>query len=222
MKGVFKKFSTSYFYGDLTLGLLSSTVSITRFKVEGKIRDPILETVYDGLKKNPIAEINGDAADMAMGWTSFENPFNPDFEGSSFAYGSYMVFSLRVDKKTIPAKVLKKHLVMEFAKRLKETGRDYLSRNEKAEIRDHVVNVLNLRIPATPNVYDLIWNYEDSWVWFFTNQKSANEVLETLFAKSFKLTLIRLFPYTIADLAAGLSDADRDALNRLAPTSFQE
>jgi hypothetical protein len=85
-----------------------------------------------------------------------------------------------------------------------------------------VIHTLSLRIPATPNVYDLIWNYEDASVYFFSNLKEANEELETLFAKSFKLTLIRLFPFTMADLNAGLNDADRDILSKLSPTRFNE
>lgn len=204
------------------MSFFSSTASLTRFKVDGQIPEPVMETVYEGLTKNTISEIDDDSTDLMVGWTSFDNPFAPDFEGSSFAYGTYLVFSLRVDKKTIPAKVLKKYVAIESAKRLAETGRDYLSKNEKHEIKEHVENVLNLRIPATPNVYDLVWNYEESLVWLFTTQKSAGEALETLFSKSFKLSLIRLFPYTIAELESGLSEADRDALNVLTPTSFLE
>ena len=89
-------------------------------------------------------------------------------------------------------------------------------------IRDHVRNVLTLRIPATPHVHDLIWSYEDASLWFFTTQKAANEELETLFLKSFGLSLIRLFPYTIADLAMDLSGQQRDILLSLDATNFSE
>ncbi len=85
-------------------------------------------------------------------------------------------------------------------------------------IKDHVINALSLRIPATPNIYDLVWNYEDSSVWFFSNLKAANEELETLFSKSFDLSLIRIFPYTAAYLSADFSDSQRDELQQLSPT----
>lgn len=204
------------------MGLLSSSVSITRYKVEGKLEKPVLETVANGLKKNAIQEIDDDVSEKAVGWTSFDKPFKPDFEGSSFVIGTNMVFSLRIDKKTIPQKIVQKHYNMEMAKKLAESGREYLSRNEKKLIKEHVINTLSLRIPATPNIYDLIWNYEESSLWFFSNLKAANEELETLFSKSFKQNLIRLFPYTTADLLAGLSDTDRDVLSKLSPTTFME
>ncbi|MEJ2167882.1 MAG: exonuclease, partial [Desulfobacterales bacterium] len=79
---------------------------------------------------------------------------------------------------------------------------------------------LNLRMPATPKVYDLVWNHENSVAWFFSNLKAANEELETLFSKSFNLSLIRLFPYTAAELSAELTDTQRDELQKLSPTHF--
>ncbi|MFV9645674.1 MAG: exonuclease, partial [Desulfobacterales bacterium] len=65
-----------------------------------------------------------------------------------------------------------------------------------------------------------LWNYEDAEIWFFSSLKTANEEFETLFAKSFNLTPIRLFPYTMADLTAGLTDTDRDVLSNISSTKF--
>ncbi|UCF94374.1 MAG: recombination-associated protein RdgC [Desulfobacterales bacterium] len=202
------------------MGILSASNSITRYHVEGRLESPVLDNILRGLKKNTITEIEGDASEKMVGWTSFDKPYQPNFDGSSFVFGSHLVFSLRIDKKNIPAKVLKKHYMLETAKRLAESGREYLSRHEKKMLKDHVINVLNLRIPAVPNVYDVIWKYEESILWFFSNLKAANEELETLFSNSFNLTLIRLFPYTSADLVSGLSDAERDDLLNLSPTKF--
>jgi hypothetical protein len=103
---------------------------------------------------------------------------------------------------------------------LAENGRDFISTSEKKLIKETVIHNLCLRMPATPNIYDLIWNYENGKLWFFSNLKSANEDLEDLFSQSFKLSLIRLFPYTSADVTAGLSDTERDILNKLSPAKF--
>jgi DNA recombination-dependent growth factor C len=202
------------------MGILSSSVSVTRYRVEGKIKAPILETVANGLKKNAIAEIDDNVSEKAVGWTSFHQPYRPDFYGASFVYGNHLVFSLRIDKKNISAKVLKKHFMIESTRRLAKTGREFLSRNEKKMLKDQIIDRLSLRIPATPNLYDVIWNYEEASMWFFSNLKAANEELEMLFRNSFDLTLIRLFPFTSADLTLGLSDSERDILSRLSPTAF--
>ena len=203
------------------MGLLSPSVSITQYRVEGQLPSPINDYVTEALKKNTISDIDNDASEQTIGWTAFDDPFQPDFEGSRFVIDTAWVFSLRIDKKSIPAKVLKKHYNMEMAKRLAESGRDYLSKSEKQQIKDHVLTVLSTRIPATPNVYDILWKYEAGRLWFFTNLKAANEALETLFTRSFKLRLVRLFPYT-AGLDAGLSGPEKDALDQLKPTLFVE
>ena len=202
--------------------LLSSSVSITCYLVSGEIQKPALDTVYSGLARHTIRSIDEQPAEKTVGWTSFKNPYLPDFGGSSFVIGAYLVFSLRIDKKTIPAKVVRKLFEVEMQKQLKSSGRKFLSTNEKKTIKDHITASLYRRIPATPNIYDLVWNMEESRLWFFSNLKAANEALETLFLKSFNLTLIHLFPHTIADLVLGLSDPDRERLARLEPAIFTE
>ncbi len=204
------------------MGILSSSVSITQYRVEGKLSEPILESVATGLKKNAVEEIDNESSDKAIGWTCFNNPFSTDFNQSPFLIGTHLVFSMRIDKKTIPSKIVQKHYTIEMTKRLENSGRDFLSKTEKKEIRDHVIHRLNLRIPATPNIYDLIWNYETNTLWFLSNLKGANEELETLFTRSFKLKLIRLFPYTMAALTSPLSDVEKDAVSQFTPTRFTE
>jgi len=204
------------------MGILSSAVSITRYRVEGKIEGPVSEIVSKGLKNNAIQEIDEEAESKAAGWTSFENPFHPNFDGSSFVFGNLFVFALRIDRKSIPAKLLKKHLALETSKRLAKINRRFLSKDEKQALKDKVINDLVIKVPSTPNIYDLIWNYEASSVWFYSNLRSANEEFETLFRRSFNIGLLRLFPYTAADITSGLSDSERDVLIGLSPTHFSD
>ena len=204
------------------MGLLSSRISVTRYRVTGELEGAIHETVYQRLKKHVVPKIENENLESVAGWTSFENPYMPDFEGYSFVFGAHMVFSLRIDKKSIPTKLVQKHYALAVAKRQAGTGQQYLSSDEKKAIKEYVINTLNRRVPATPYVYDIAWNYPGASLWFFSNLKSANEALETLFIKSFGLGLIRLFPYTTADLVTGLSDTERDHLRMLAPTQSEE
>ncbi len=204
------------------MGALSSTVSLTRYKVKGLFDDSPVEKVEEGLTKFKIQNIDKEPVDIAVGWTSFENPYSPVFNDSSYLIGTFFVFSLRIDKKAVPTKVLKQHYALEEARRLAESDREFLSKNEKSQLKDDVKSMLLNRIPPTPNVFDLIWDYEKSILWFYTTQNSANEELQSLFLKSFNLSLIKLFPYTISDLEFNLSDSDKDKLSNLKPTNFME
>lgn len=201
------------------MSLSSSTVSITQYNVQGNLNSQIINTVTDGLTRNTISDIDQQVVDQAVGWTSFDKPFQPDFNGSSFVYGNYFVFSLRIDKKNISAKVLKSITPLKPPKECPKAGVIIYPKLKKM-VKDHVQSALILRIPATPNIYDVVWNFEASSLWFFSNLKAANEELETLFAKSFRLSLIRIFPYTAADLLSHLSDSQRDTLKQVSPTQF--
>lgn len=202
------------------MGIFSPTVSITRYLVNGKMDGPITDIIISGLRKQTISDIDKNAQERAVGWTSFDHPFLPDFVNSPPVMGSYFVFSLRIDKKNIPDKIIKKYFFQEMNKRLSESGNEYMSNNEKKTLKENIKNKLLHDIPATPNMYDVIWNYEKQLIFFFSNLKNANEEFETLFSKTFNLSLIRLFPYTLADLSSGLSDHDRDVFNALTPTRF--
>ncbi|HBN26190.1 MAG TPA: exonuclease [Desulfobacteraceae bacterium] len=204
------------------MGLLTSSISITRYKVNGELQTPIKESIYNGLRKNLIQDIDKQPIDRVIGWTSFESPYIPDFQEESLFFGSHIIFSLRIDKKTLPTKLIKKFVAIETAKLLKQSGREFLSTNEKKTIKDEVIDRLNQGIPATPNIYDVIWNYEEKTLWFLSNLKAANEELETLFLKSFDLTILRLFPYTGAYFMKTLSDSEKDLLTNVASTQFSE
>ncbi len=197
------------------MGLLSASTSLTRFKVDGKIEDPLLDTIAAGLKNNTIADIDNNPSEQSIGWAGFKDPYQSNFEGSSFMLGTYIVFALRIDKKAIPSKMVQKHFALACTSRLKELGRDFLSANEKRIIKDHVLNMLNLKMPSTPNVYDVVWQYEKGELWFFSNLKGANEALETLFLRSFGVSLVRCIPYTMAALDNRLSTRHLDALAKL-------
>jgi len=202
------------------MGLLSSSLSVARYIVEGKKDDAIIDIVRKGLKENAISEIEDEYAEISTGWTPYESPFNPDFEKFSFTFGTYFVFSLRIDKKNIPAKIIQKHIAIEIAKRIKESNRDFISKNEKTDIKDIIIEKLMRQIPSTPNIYDVVWDYENSSLLFFTTQKAANEELETIFSKSFKQKIIKIFPFTMADKNSSITDQERDIILKTGPIKF--
>lgn len=202
------------------MGLLSASVSIIRYQVIGKVSDPVVETVSNGLSKFAIRDIDNDIPEKIEGWTPFSTPYALDFDSSKIVMGTYFIFSLRMDKKNIPSKIIKKHVAGEQKKFLINSERDMLTNNEKKAIKDQVIKNLSMRIPATPNVYDIVWSYEEGWLLLFTTLKAANEKLESLFYKSFKLRLVRMFPYTAAELLGKMSHQEKDRLGQIEPARF--
>ena len=202
------------------MGLISSTHSVARYHIDGKIEGSINEKVREGLIKYSIPKIENEYDEISAGWTPLESPYNPDFESFSFQFGTYFVFSLRVDKKSIPAKLIQKYIAMEIEKKKEKSGRDFISKNEKSELKEHVIDILMHKIPAVPSLYDVLWDYEEKNLYLYTTQKAANEFFETIFLKSFKLKPIRLFPYTLIETKSSFQSSQKDKFLTLTPLKY--
>lgn len=204
------------------MALLSRSNTLTRYHVNGNNTALSLEYIREKLQQNRFPEIEDPAAFFTSGWTPFESHYLSDFSEKTIIFGNFILFCLRIDKKTVPSKILKKQIIIETQKRLQETGKEFLSKNEKKALKEDIEASLLLRIPATPNIYDILWDMEKNELYVFSSQKAANEEIETLFSKSFGLHLIRIFPYTAAMQNQILSDAEKDRFTTLSPVRFSE
>jgi DNA recombination-dependent growth factor C len=202
------------------MGFLSATQSMSRYHILDAFDTEPMEQVRDGLIQHAIPTLENEYEEISAGWTPFESPYLPDFEQFSFVFGTYFLFSLRIDKKSIPAKLVHKQMAIEIEKKKHASGRDFVSKNEKSEIKETVMDVLMQKMPAIPNVYDVLWDYDAGNLFLFTTQKAANEFFETIFFKSFNLKPVRLFPYTLVETRSAFSSADKDRILTLTPCHF--
>lgn len=200
------------------MGLLSSSQAIVRYQVEKVSDSDVLETVRNALIANSMSSIPDEYSETLIGWVPYETPYVIDFEATDFQFGEWFAFSVRVDQKKIPGQLFKQQMAMKINEKLTETGREFLSRNEKIEIRELIKDDLLRKTPFTPTVYECLWNYNKGILFYFAGQKAAKEHLETLFMKSFKRKLIPLFPCTIA--MAGLDANEQGKLINLTPTKI--
>ncbi|MCF8091768.1 MAG: recombination-associated protein RdgC [Desulfotignum sp.] len=202
------------------MGFLSATLSMSRYHIQNTFETEPMEQVRKGLIKNAIPKLENEYEEISAGWTPFESPYLPDFEKFSFVFGNYFLFSLRIDKKSIPAKLVQKQMAIEIEKKKEKSGRDFISKKEKSEIKETVMDLLMHKMPAIPNVYDVLWNYETADLFLLTTQKAANEFFESIFFKSFNLKPIRLFPYTQVETKSSFSTTQKDAIMTLTPLHF--
>lgn len=205
------------------MGLLTSTSSFLRYKIDDESQELSLEKIRLCLKENQFPEIaDSEISEPVSGWTSYENHFDPDFESDHIKYGNYIVFCLRIDKKSVPKKIIDKHMVLESKKIMQETNKDYLSKNEKRKLKEDILLRLSLQMPSIPDVYDVLWMPEKKEVIFFTTQKSVNEIFETLFRLTFKTSIVRIFPYTRVYFDDCISDPKKDLFYASSHINIQE
>ncbi|MCP3945014.1 MAG: recombination-associated protein RdgC [Desulfobacteraceae bacterium] len=205
------------------MSLLSSNTAFTRYLIhpppaENKANN-IKERIFKGLKANTMPKVQSPQEEMIVGWVPFEKPFKPDFNTDTFTYGVDMLFSLRIDKKKIPAKLVQRELEVATEKKKEEQNRKVISRSEKNELKEQILDQLMVKTPFNSDIHNVCWNLNTNELFFLAGPNAAKEMFETLFLKSFEMKLIPLFAYTLANFKLGtLSNQDKEKLVTLSPS----
>lgn len=204
------------------MGFLSASVGMTRYRiVEEDIPSSLWHEVEDRLKRNAFRDIDGSAEERSFGWVSFDNMLDPEFALCPPEKGPYLTFTLRLDTRRIPPAVLKKHVAVamnQAMQAMREQGKKFLTKEQKAEIRDQVELRLRARTLPIPACFDVIWDTNRQRVYIASTQSKLTELFEELFTHTFGLHLEPLTPYFLAldTLGAGR----RVELDEFEPTVF--
>jgi len=204
------------------LGFMSASVGMTRYRiVEQDIPSTLWAEIDDRLRRNAFRDIDASAEERSFGWVSFDNMLDPDFSQCPPEKGPYLVFTLRLDTRRIPPAVMKKHVTMamnEAMRTMQEQGKKFLTKEQKAEIRDQVELRLRARSLPIPACFDVIWDTTRQTVYIASTQSKLTELFEELFTHTFGLHLEPLTPYF---MALNLLGPDRRAeLDAFEPTVF--
>ncbi len=188
------------------MGILSSSVSLTRYRVVQDIADDFWSEIPDLLKNHKFKDIDQSADERSFGWTSFDDMLDTAWSSGSPQKGHYLVFALRLDTRRIPPAVMKKHyrLALDQAKQeLEARGQKFISRDQKKEIKENVRLRLFARMLPVPAVFDVIWDTADNIVYLGSTSAKVRELFQDHFTSTFEL---HLEPRTFYFQAAGDMD----------------
>lgn len=203
------------------MGIMSSSVSLTRYRVVEKPGRDILAQVPEKLVRFAFRDIDNTADERSFGWVCFEDMLDTRWRKAPPEKGAYFAFALRLDTRRISPAVLKKHLQIAIESEMekaKEDGKNFLSRDRKKEIREQITLKLRARTLPVPAVFEVVWDPGSNRVWFGTTNAKARNLFEDCFTATFDLNLEPLTPFFLALEKLGESKAAR--LENLEPTLF--
>lgn len=201
------------------MSIKSSSQTLRRYQVEGELPDNFSKNMLENIEKFSFKEIEeGNVKEISIGWVSIDNPYILPLMDNSYDKNDYIVMSMRIDRKTIPARTLKSFIIKEEQKRLRGLNRERLSYNEKKDIRESVyLKLLQQALPAS-GVYDFFWNLSNSSLFFFASGESINNKFIELFEQTFQIRLKKMSPLGIA-----LNhDIPKEKIMNLKENSFSE
>lgn len=198
------------------MGLLSSSASYSVFSVSGDLPADFRGVFTSMVQRNafvPIEEMSDD--ESSLGWARSDNPFRSDFEDGGFITGDYIVLSLRTDRRAVPQKLLRHHVMQAEARYRAESGRDRVSKNERKEITERVKAGLLRRILPSINTCDMLWDMKEGRILLNSVVEKTCQEFSELFEATFGLGLARMFGFTHL---SGQYEGDPGDLENLKPS----
>lgn len=188
------------------MGILKDPVSFSRFHIRGELPDNFNNFFNEMIRR--FAFEHSFHAEKLSGWTSVDNVLDTEFKFANYAIGEYLVFSMRVDKKVIPPSLLKIRVLEEEKKALGESGKKFLGRQRKEDIKEKVKLELAGLMPPVPSFFEACWSPRGKMVYFCSLAAPPIEEFKDLFKRSFKLELVPFMPWD--NVQAGINAGEND------------
>lgn len=183
------------------MGILNSSVSLTRYRIVEAVPDELVNDVPQILKSNAFREIDQTSDERSFGWVCFDDLLDNKWHTASPHKGHYLAFALRLDTRRIPPAVMKKYLrlALDEARREHESrGKKFITRDQKAEIKDRVKQSLMGKTLPIPAVFDVVWDVSRHLVYLGAVSPKVRQLFEDYFTQSFDLSLEPQTPYFLA------------------------
>ncbi len=198
------------------MGILSSSLSLARYRVVEEVPDDLLGRIPDLLLEHRFQEIDETNDERGFGWVCFDDLLDTEWKTAIPGKGSYLTFALRLDTRRIQPAVMKKYYrcaLEEAYQEQKAKGHKFLSRDYKKEIHERVRQYLLGKTLPVPAVFDVVWDLNRHVIYFCSINAKVRELFEDHFTRSFELHLEPQTPYF---LARHLLDApEREQLDNL-------
>lgn len=201
------------------MGFLSRSVSLMRYRVRGEVEGSFWDGVHEGIAKEAFREGEISGEDVVMGWVSMEDFTDTLFKGASYLRGNYVALALRVDTLRVPPRIVELQLKKESKRLLEESGQSRLSSSQYRELKERIRESLRRQILPSVQVFDMVWDTARAVLYFGSHSQKARDRVESLFKKSFGLTLVPLIPYLCAEELLG-DKSQKQLLEQLKPCSL--
>ncbi len=181
------------------MGLLNGPVTFSRYRITGALPDSFLDFLKERILRDSFRTVWRTADEKAAGWTALENDPDADPPYTSYAQERYILFSLRIDRKSIAPSLLRLRILGAERKQLAESGQKKLYREQREAIRESVrLDLLGKTLPV-PSFHEICCSIPDRLVTFCCISDKVVGELQEMFRDSFSLGLSPYAPWHAAD-----------------------
>jgi recombination associated protein RdgC len=165
----------------------------------GELPSKFTEMVHRQIRRHAFQDVAAGMQEKIMGWTGIETVLDTDFHRSSYVWGDYMLFSLRIDRRTVPPSLLKVRALEAEQQHMKQTGQKKIDKTTREQIRESLHQDLLRSIPPTPSFYEVCWSVTEGRLLFTCLSEKILQDFQDLFRASFDLTPLPFVPWNPKD-----------------------
>jgi hypothetical protein len=204
------------------MGALHGSLNASKFYVEGELPKDVRRTYMARIQLRLFQPLRPEQeAEESAGWCAVGQPFDLDLSPDKVFNGPYLSLGLRIDRYRFPPAVVHAELEQAAQGLRQKRAQEQLSRSQKAELKQRVLQALRRRYLPRMQAVDLVWNLDRRELYFWSQSSGLRERLSALFELSFGLELALDSPYVAA--ARTLQNrALEAALQQVALSAFHE
>lgn len=179
------------------MGLLKGSVTFSRYRITGALPGHFSDFFDERIRRYAFQTVWRTTDEKAAGWTALENCLDTNFPYASYAQGRYMLFSLRIDRKSVAPSLLRLRIMEAERKQLDQSGQKKLYREQREAIRESVrLDLLGKTLPI-PSFHEICWSVPDHVVTVCCLSDKVIGDLQEHFRESFSLGLSPCAPWHV-------------------------
>ncbi|MDR1038766.1 MAG: recombination-associated protein RdgC [Deltaproteobacteria bacterium] len=192
------------------MGILKGAPTVTRYRLADAVpSDYTEEFIGERLKKFAFRDIENSSEESSSGWVELLDALNWDFGEGSYRIGPNYAFTMRLDQRKLPGKILNRYYVIREAEVVEKTGRKPNGVRRK-ELKEALRLELLRRCLLTTDLYEVVWLTGRQEIWLSGGGEKLRALFEDLWGRTFGIAIRMLVPVTI-----GLELLDDDGRLRL-------
>jgi hypothetical protein len=204
------------------MGAFSGNLTYKQYYVTDSLPEDWKTSFQQSIEGNTFRPLTAESeSERAFGWCSPHFPLDLVLDSGVYLYNEYITLSVRIDSWSVPASTLRIYAEAEARRVMSDQNRTTISRYERSEIRERVK--MDLRRKTLPSIktVDMVWNWQDGRVRFFSSSQRLNLEFMDLFEATFGRSLLPDGPFSVCQVEGfGLEANAKDRVEHLDPLAF--
>ena len=178
------------------MGFLAASASVCYFQVSGLLNPQEKhQELQEKLAAEGFRSIEQSADELSTGWVQLDDYDCGEFGAPDSCWRDhYLCFSLRQDRRRIPAALLKRQVAQLCDQFLAEQPTlNYIPKGEKEQLREQARSLLLARTLPTPSIYDVIWDTDQQLLRLCSLGQNTIDSFQGLFHQTFPGLRLQLF-----------------------------